>query len=92
MSREAACSQRRTPLRGDRTVNETQAATVRRIFEDYADGKSSKALAKQLNREGVRGPSGKGWGPSTIHGNRERGTGILNNELYNARLVWNRPR
>ena len=81
-----------TPLRGDRTINEAQAATVRHIFYEYAGGKSSKAIAKQLNREGVRGPSGKGWGPSKIHGNRERGTGILNNELYIGRLVWNRLR
>jgi site-specific DNA recombinase len=27
-----------------------------------------------------------------IHGNRQRGTGILNNELYIGRLVWNRLR
>lgn len=79
-------------MRGDRAINEAQAATVRRIFNEYAAGKSSKAIAKQLNRDGVRSPSGKGWGPSTIHGNRERGTGILNNELYIGRLVWNRLR
>ncbi len=36
------------------------------------------------------GPSGKGWGTSTINGNRRRGTGILNNELYTGKLVWNR--
>ena len=30
--------------------------------------------------------------PSTIHGNPERSTGILNNELYVGRLVWNRLR
>ena len=34
--------------------------------------------------------AGKTWGPSTIHGNWRRGTGILNNELYIGRLVWNR--
>ena len=45
-----------------------------------------------LNAEGVRGPIGRDWGPSTIHGNRQRGTGILNNELYIGRLVWNRLR
>ena len=28
----------------------------------------------------------------TIHGNRQRGTGVLNNELYIGRLVWNRLR
>ena len=32
------------------------------------------------------------WGASTIYGNRQRGTGILNNELYIGRLVWNRLR
>jgi site-specific DNA recombinase len=38
------------------------------------------------------GPSNRGWGASTIHGNRQRGTGILNNELYIGKLVWNRLR
>ena len=37
-------------------------------------------------------PSGQGWGPSTIHGNGQRGTGILNNELYIGEQVWNRLR
>jgi hypothetical protein len=45
-----------------------------------------------LNREGIVGPSGATWGPTTINGNRERGTGILNNELYIGKLVWNRLR
>jgi len=45
-----------------------------------------------LNRERIPGPSGKDWGASTIHGNWRRGTGILNNELYIGRLVWNRLR
>ena len=49
-------------------------------------------LPSSLNAEGVSGPSGGTWGPSTIHGNRQRGTGILNNELYIGRLVWNRLR
>ena len=38
------------------------------------------------------GPHGSTWSPSTIHGNVKRGTGILNNELYIGRLVWNRQR
>jgi hypothetical protein len=32
------------------------------------------------------------WSPSTIHGPSGRGTGVLNNELYVGRLVWNRQR
>ncbi|GCE84503.1 recombinase family protein [Komagataeibacter diospyri] len=79
-------------IRGDRTINEEEARTVRRIFTDYTRGKSSRTIAMELNRDGVPGPQGREWGPSTIHGNRERGTGILNNEMYVGRLVWNRLR
>jgi len=45
-----------------------------------------------LNAERCPGPCGAPWNPSTIHGNPARGTGILNNELYVGRLVWNRLR
>ncbi|MBB2198800.1 recombinase family protein [Gluconacetobacter sp. 1c LMG 22058] len=79
-------------IRGDRTINEEEARTVTRIFTDYTRGKSSRTIAMELNRDGVPGPQGREWGPSTIHGNRERGTGILNNEIYVGRLVWNRLR
>ncbi|MFT8327434.1 recombinase family protein [Gluconobacter oxydans] len=77
---------------GERAINDDQAQIVRRIFRDYTDGKSPKAIALSLNAEGHRGPLSGAWSPSTINGNRERGTGILNNELYIGRLVWNRLR
>ena len=80
------------PLTGERRINAREAAIVRRIFEEYAAGVSPRAIAKWLNAASLPGPSGKAWGPSTIHGNRQRGTGILNNELYIGRLVWNRLR
>ncbi len=57
-----------------------------------AAGTSPKAIAVALNKESIRGPRGRSWGPSTIYGNWRRGTGILNNELYVGRLVWNRQR
>ncbi|KAB2715193.1 recombinase family protein [Brucella intermedia] len=78
--------------RGERTINEAEANVVRRIFSDYLEGKSSRAIAMALNSEGVPGPQGSEWGPSTIHGNPKRGSGILNNELYIGKLVWNRLR
>ncbi len=78
--------------RGERTINEPEANIVRRIFTDYLAGKSSRTIAMVLNGEGVPGPQGSEWGPSTIHGNPKRGTGILNNELYVGKLVWNRLR
>jgi hypothetical protein len=79
-------------IRGDRTINEVEADIVRRIFSDYLAGQSSRTIAMTLNREGVSGPQGSKWGLSTIHGNPKRGVGILNNELYVGKLVWNRLR
>ena len=77
---------------GDRKINEVEAAVVVRIFRDYAKGKSPKKIAYELNVEGVPCPSGKTWGPSSIYGNRRRGTGIINNELYIGRQIWNKQR
>jgi site-specific DNA recombinase len=77
---------------GEREINAEEAAVVRRIFESYAAGASPKQVAKTLNAEGVRGPQGSLWNPSTIHGNPKRGIGMLNNELYIGRMVWNRQR
>jgi site-specific DNA recombinase len=77
-------------IHGGRQVNEKQAAIVLRIFTEFANGKSPRRISLDLNQEGVDGPQGVGWGASTINGNAARGTGILNNELYIGRLVWNR--
>ncbi|MBY6069634.1 recombinase family protein [Leisingera aquaemixtae] len=79
-------------IRGEREINPEEAKIVRRIFQDYARGLSPKKIAEALNTEGVPAPSGRHWGASTIHGNRQRGSGILNNELYTGRQVWNRLR
>ena len=75
---------------GDRAINHAEAEVVRRIFSDYAQGMSAGKIAEALNNEHIPGPRGGWWGTSTILGNRDRGTGILNNELYTGRLVWNR--
>ncbi|MEX2272564.1 MAG: recombinase family protein [Vicinamibacterales bacterium] len=69
-----------------------QAAVIVRICSLYADGVSPLLIAKRLNTEGVPGPHGCPWSPSTIHGHARRGTGILNNELYVGRMVWPRQR
>jgi hypothetical protein len=78
--------------RGDREVHAEEAAIVQRIYRSFVAGVSPKAIGKALNAEGVTGPAGAAWSPSTIHGHAGRGTGILNNELYIGRLIWNRQR
>jgi site-specific DNA recombinase len=78
------------PIPGGRSVNDAEAAIVRRVFAEFAGGSSPRAIAQRFNRERIPGPQGRTWGPSTIYGNWRRGTGILNNELYIGKLVWNR--
>ena len=76
--------------RGDREINEEEAAVVQRIFRGYAEGQSPNQIADTLNRQGVPGPRSGKWDKSTIHGNPKRGTGVLNNEIYIGRMIWNR--
>lgn len=81
------------PVRGEREINQDEAQIIRRIFHDYAHkNKSPRAIAAQLNKEHISGPTHNGWSQSTINGNRKRGTGILNNELYIGQMVWNKMR
>jgi len=75
---------------GSRRINASEAKVVRTIFRDFAAGRSPRAIAKRLNQKGIPGPSGRPWRDTTIRGHFGRGTGILNNELYIGRLVWNR--
>ena len=80
------------PIRGERRINEDEAEIVRRIFKEFAAGVSPRTLARRLNDKGIPGPSGALWTDSTLRGHAKRGTGIINNELYIGRLVWNRLR
>ncbi|WBO24342.1 recombinase family protein [Sphingomonas abietis] len=80
------------PVRGERRVNEAEALVVRRIFREFASGKSPRGIAGDLNRAGIPGPFGNQWCDTTVRGHVSRGTGIINNELYAGVLVWNRQR
>ena len=77
---------------GEREIDPAQAAIIRRIFEEYADGMAPRQIAARLNHEAVPSPRGGQWNASTINGNRQRRNGILNNELYTGRITYNRQR
>jgi DNA invertase Pin-like site-specific DNA recombinase len=77
-------------VRGLREIKADEAAVIVWIFEQYARGASPDAIAEKLNSERITGPRGQAWRGTTIRGHRQRGTGILNNELYIGRLVFNR--
>ncbi|OGT54677.1 MAG: hypothetical protein A3E01_10015 [Gammaproteobacteria bacterium RIFCSPHIGHO2_12_FULL_63_22] len=77
---------------GERSIDEGEATIVRRIFIEYDQGLSPRQIAKRLNAAAVPGPGGRLWGPSTVVGNRHRGLGVINNEIYIGTMVWNRQR
>ena len=67
-----------------------RAAIVREIFERYGAGESCQRIAADLNTRGIQGPRGGTWSVSALYGSPDKGAGILNNELYIGRVVWNR--
>jgi DNA invertase Pin-like site-specific DNA recombinase len=76
--------------RGLRAIDQLAASVVRRIFTEYAAGVSPSKIARALNAEGVRGPSGGIWYDASIRGREKRRDGILRNALYAGRIVWRR--
>jgi DNA invertase Pin-like site-specific DNA recombinase len=78
------------PIPGLRRIDKHEANVVRRIFTDFAAGVSPRAIAGRLNAEGIPAPRGKHWNASTINGNFCRGLGILVNETYVGKIVYNR--
>jgi site-specific DNA recombinase len=89
---------------GQVEIIDAEAAVIRRIFEWYATGVSSRAIAERLNFENIPSPGAawrrtdmgehakrRGrWVGSAIHGDPKRGYGILNNERYVGLLNWGR--
>jgi site-specific DNA recombinase len=85
---------------GQIEVEPTEAAVVRRIFELYADGVSPRGISASLNDEAIPSPGSKWqrterrhdskWLASAIHGDVNRGTGMLNNKRYIGVITWGR--
>lgn len=86
----AGTDARGEPIGHRLAIDEDQAERVRWIFERYADGWSCQKLAATLNADGVPGPRGGTWCVSALYGSPNKGSGILNNELYLGRYIWNR--
>jgi site-specific DNA recombinase len=67
--------------------------TMNALFLKDLAAKTHRGIEGRVRQgEGVPGPRGRPWGDTTIRGHALRGTGVLHNELYVGRLVWNRQR
>lgn len=56
-------------------ICEEEAKTVRRIFREYADGKSYREIIAGLNRDGLKTKRGNAFGSNSLHD-------LLHNEKY----------
>ncbi|MGO4659251.1 recombinase family protein [Ensifer sp. 2YAB10] len=77
-------------IRGVREIEPAQAEIVRWIFEQYANGVSPATIAQNLNDRRVPAPQEQYWRDDTIRGDGKRQAGILHNELYVGRMIWNK--
>ena len=66
---------------GKLTVQEAEAAVVRRIFQEYADGLSYREIIAGLNLDGITAKSGKPFGTNSLHD-------LLKNKKYIGVLVY----
>ena len=66
---------------GRLVICEPEAAIVRRIFSEYAAGKSYKQIIDGLNLEGLKTKRGSAFGANSLHD-------LLHNEKYIGTLVY----
>lgn len=71
-------------------IAEDQAKVVREIFERFAAGCSFKTIIYDLNKRGIPSPRGGQWKLSSIAGTKKTSSGLLHNEIYRGRFIWNR--
>jgi len=81
-------------------IHPQEAEVIQRVFRLYADGKSPRQIVAILNREGVPPPGARWrnrdsavartWSYTAVAGSRKRGLGILNQEKFIGRVIWNR--
>ena len=77
---------------GELTIDDTEADIVRRIFREFVEGRTPRAIAAGLNADRIAAPRGSRWNATTINGNLARGHGLLLNELYAGVIAWNKVR
>ena len=62
-------------------IDDREAAVVRRIFNEYAGGRSYKTIIDGLNRDGLTTKTGKPFGSNSLHD-------LLKNEKYTGVMIY----
>ncbi len=73
---------------GVRAIDADKAKIVLRIFNEYAEGNSTRDICDRLMTEGVQSPTGGLWNHQKLISGGAFG-GMLGNQLYIGKLIWN---
>ena len=65
---------------------------MRRIYREYADGRSLPQIIEGLNRDDIPAAAGGLWKRTALAGSPKKREGVLLNEAYIGNLVYNRTR
>ncbi|NQY81569.1 MAG: recombinase family protein [Alphaproteobacteria bacterium] len=76
-------------VKGEREIDDEKAKTIHKTFVLYAHGHSRGSIVATMNEQQIPSPTGGLWTKQSINGNRKRRGGILNNEIYRGRRIWN---
>jgi DNA invertase Pin-like site-specific DNA recombinase len=77
-------------VNGIREIDEAAAAVIRRVYQEYIAGRSIPEIVAGLNQDGIPAPSGGLWKRNAIMGSSGKQEGILRNEVYTGKLVFNK--
>lgn len=77
-------------VNGVREIDEAAAAIILRIYRDYITGQSISNIVAALNAEGIPSPSGGLWKRNMVMGGLKKQEGVLRNEIYTGKLIYNR--
>lgn len=68
-------------INGEMVIVPEQAEVVKQIFADTLEGKSTHAIAKELNERGISSKKGRKWTPGTVNA-------IIRNEKYTGDVIF----
>jgi len=70
-------------------IDEEQAEVIRKIFNDYANGKSKKQIVKELNAKGVKTKGRKAFGTNNLQANNMSNINYIGQCLKYGEILTN---
>ena len=77
-------------INGVREIDPEAAAVIQRVAEEYIAGRSIPDIVTGLNQDGIPAPRGGLWKRNALMGGAKKQEGILRNEIYTGKIIFNR--